>query len=293
MSKKNKEQLNVYKVVVMGCKGTGKTSLVNQFVNGCFDLPSHNADDIREYYKLVKVKDNNSSQSPYCIMKIVDLFAIDHEEIENPPTPPVKYNLMKNFLDNKNPDNKAKSGGRVKKHYLKDKKIYAYIFVYDVARPSTLDSLTRFIGRICAEEKKEEDTLITKKFLFANKIDITLDSNSYPHIKQLGALKRMGVEIKTVSAAENLNVIDAFEEVAKRIDADEKFMGFDQDQLQKEGGDEPKKGAKPATDEDSEDESKKKKAYDPNDPNCEDDYEQLKKYPQIESAKASGGCRIF
>lgn len=70
-------------------------------------------------------------------------------------------------------------------------------------------------------------------------IDITLDSNSYPHLKQLGALKRMGVEIKTVSAAENLNVIDAFEEVAKRIDADEKFMGFDQDQLQKEGGDEP------------------------------------------------------
>lgn len=47
MAQKKDELLNVYKVVMMGCKGTGKTSLVNQYVNNCFDLTDGQSNDYR------------------------------------------------------------------------------------------------------------------------------------------------------------------------------------------------------------------------------------------------------
>jgi len=47
MAKDKEELLNVYKVVMMGCKGSGKTSMVNQFVNGSFDLINTQVNDFR------------------------------------------------------------------------------------------------------------------------------------------------------------------------------------------------------------------------------------------------------
>lgn len=70
-------------------------------------------------------------------------FGVDDDELENvPPGGNEKTALLKKVTENKNPEKKPETQAKKKrKYYLNDKKIYAFMFVYDVTRPHTLEDV--------------------------------------------------------------------------------------------------------------------------------------------------------
>jgi len=123
-----------------------------------------------------------------------------------------------------------------KNRYYKDKEIYGFMFVYDVTNEESLDKITEFIEFICESEKKQDNGVITKKFLVGNKSDVdNYTINPLPIKKKLEDKakqmeKRFKLKSFTCSALETVNVIQVFEELAREIYTDTEFESYEAEQ---------------------------------------------------------------
>mmetsp|Transcript_32332 Transcript_32332/g.29154 ORF Transcript_32332/g.29154 Transcript_32332/m.29154 type:complete len:116 (-) Transcript_32332:334-681(-) len=110
------------------------------------------------------------------------------------------------------------------------------MFVYDVTNEESLDKITEFIEFICESEKKQDNGVITKKFLVGNKSDVdNYTINPLPIKKKLEDKakqmeKRFKLKSFTCSALETVNVIQVFEELAREIYTDTEFESYEAEQ---------------------------------------------------------------
>jgi len=84
MQKDKFNKLPTYKIVLLGACSVGKSCMTNQFVNNYFYMRDEETnDDLREYIKLVNLNKGDPLVPQYCVLKIVDLFGIDHKDLDS------------------------------------------------------------------------------------------------------------------------------------------------------------------------------------------------------------------
>lgn len=251
MQKDKFNKLPTYKIVLLGACSVGKSCMTNQFVNNYFYMRDEETnDDLREYIKLVNLNKGDPLVPQYCVLKIVDLFGIDHKDLDS--SDDKKHEILAKILRNENPQDTKTKGAKDKKQYdegldqkdsknknpiYKDKKIYGFMFIYDVTQYETLAKVLEFVDHIQDLEKKSASSskaLFSKKLLVGNKTD--LRNREFDKITKTlkETISKKRIPVMECSAFENSHVDQCFEELARAIYTDVNFEAYEQEQLEAE-----------------------------------------------------------
>ncbi|KAL4442615.1 hypothetical protein ABPG74_007017 [Tetrahymena malaccensis] len=229
------KDIPIYRIALLGVSKVGKTQIVNQFVNNCFN-PNHEEtfQDTRPYRKLLNL---GTDKNPMHVLLIIeDIFATNHPQIEasnGKEDNPVEK-LFTSIVDNAMTKDKKEEDKKLNRIYA-NKQIYGYIFVFDASESLNSDSnkslkllepVIKFISN--AESRGVNGDFVTKKIIVGNKKELLSDIE-LSQLKQNQTLRELGITYKFVSAKYNEDITTIFQEICKQIQEDPKIQTLEEE----------------------------------------------------------------
>jgi GTPase SAR1 family protein len=213
-SKKEKGKGKMIRICVLGSSFTGKSALVNRFVNNSFEWVYEPTNEPNIFRRLINITDDEEHKQ-YCMMQIEDLFPINHPMLqvgdsESEESPLIKY--YDQVLGNKRSEKKKPND----KPLFKETIIHGYMYVYDVTSKASFDEVCKVIEYIHTREEKEagkKKSGKAAKILVGTKIDCLASHEINSKVESFK--KKYGLLSRKVSALTNSEIKEAFLDLAR------------------------------------------------------------------------------
>ena len=213
--KKDKSKEKLVRICVLGSSFSGKSALVNRFVNNSFEWIYEPTNEPNIFRRLINITDDEEHKQ-YCMMQIEDLFPINHPWLQLSHSDDHKSNLVKYYdqvLGNKRSGQKRPN----EKALFKETVIHGYMYVYDLNSEASLEVVSKVIEYIHTREEKEAGK---KKSGKAAKILVGTKSDSVPsQVKFSNKVdnmkKKYSLMTRKVSALTNSEIKEAFLDLAR------------------------------------------------------------------------------